>query len=301
MKIEVTNHAKIRWYERFVNNGNIDGDQIAEEIRYDFGSAKLDKQQTDTVAIYKSEKTYFVVDETLEDEKVIITVYPVNEESEEYLFKTKKDTTIEELEDILEKDESFEVRVYKKVLEGELDKFPLNFWKEDIGGNSYIGAKECTIYMYKYIGWSYSDIINESDKSVFRDNKLGGMISTLFNNSWHMAIYNAYPEIKPYMLKKSGRIEEYWKQDGIERAKEFGVWLKEELSHKGYKFTSKNVLSIKWAKIFKEYKMQSLIKIVFDNDLVQFFNTVFGSNINEIDLMRYEMQNSINRFDGLQM
>jgi hypothetical protein len=44
-----------------------------------------------------------------------------------------------------------------------------------------------------------------------------------------------------------------------------------------------------------------MIRIVFSNDLVKFFNSVFGSNITEIDLARYEYENSISRYEGLQI
>jgi hypothetical protein len=290
--LKVTNHAKIRWYERFINYGNIDGRQLTGEIKYNFSEAKFYKRQKDGISIYKSDVAYFVIDD---NEKTIITVYPINEVIEDIIIK-KPNIIEEQSKEILTLNETLEVQVYKKVLNGELPKFPQYFWQNDIGGDSYIGASECTKYMYENIlSWNYGEIITKSIKDIFIKNKLNGMVSVLFNGSWHMAIYNAYPDIKPYMIKSRGDINIYWREDGIKKAKEMGIWLIEELKNKGYRFTSKNILSLKWDKLIKEYKLQSLINIVFNGNLAKFFNIVFDANVMEEDIIRYDLDNYFER------
>ena len=296
MKLTITHHAKVRWFERF--NKIIDRIQIEEEIEYNFKRAKL-YRKNNYITVYKNNDAYFITRDR-NNERIIITVYPINVENEKLINIT--DYIKKQTDDILNLNESFEIQVYRKVLNGELNIFPKNFWKDDIGGQVALGAKECTQYMYKNIlKWNYADIINKSNKDIFTKNKLGGMISTLFNGSWHMAIYNAYPDIKPYMIKNGGNVREYWQYNGIERAKEMGVWLTEKLKHKGYRFSSKNILSLRWDRIIREYKLQSMLTIVFDNDLVKFFNTVFNANITEEDIARYNLKLLERKYEKLQM
>ncbi len=294
MKINVTNHAKIRWYERFINSGNINGDQIKDEIKYNFSSAELDYKQKDNIYIYKNDLTYFIVEEDNENnEQTIITVFPINEKIEATNYIQEQIKQVKRIDF----NESFEIQVYKKVLNGELDKFPLRFWEDDKGGNLYIGAKECTKYMYENIlNWNYADIVNKSKLNIFAKYKLRGMLYILFNNSWTMAIYNAYPNIKPYMIKSKGnKFNTYWKEDGVVKAIEMGKWLTEELRHDGYRFTSKSILSLKWDRIFIKYKLKSMLSIVFNNNLKDFFNIVFDANITEEDIARYDLNNYFNR------
>jgi len=298
LKLTITHHAKVRWFEKF--NRIINRIQIEDEIEYNFKRAKLYREQNNDINIYinKNANAYFVTRDR-NNERIIITAYPINIENEKLINTTDFN---KQTNDILKLNESFEIQVYRKVLDGELNKFPQGFWKDDIGGDVFIGAKECTLYMYRHLlKWNYADIINKSNKNIFTQNKLSGMISTLFNSSWHMAIYNAYPDIKPYMIKNGGNIREYWQENGIERAKEMGVWLTEKLRHKGYKFSSKNILSLRWDRIIKEYKLQSMLTIVFDNNLVKFFNTVFDSNIIEEDIIRYNLKLMERKYEKLQM
>ena len=296
MKLTITHHAKVRWFERF--NKIIDRIQIEEEIEYNFKRAKL-YRKNNYITVYKNNDAYFITRDR-NNERIIITAYPINVENEKLI--NINDYINKQTEDILNLNESFEIQVYRKVLDGELNKFPQGFWKDDIGGDVYIGAKECTLYMYRHLlKWNYSDIINKSNKDIFIQNKLNGMINLLFNSSWHMAIYNAYPEIKPYMIKNGGNVREYWQDNGIERAKEMGLWLTEKLRHKGYRFSSKNILSLKWDKIIKEYKLQSMLTIVFDNDLVKFFNIVFDASITEEDIVRYNLKLMERKYEKLQM
>jgi len=299
LKLTITHHAKVRWFEKF--NRILDRIQIEDEIEYNFKRSKLYNEQNNDINIYKNKyaNAYFVTRDR-NDERIIITAYPINVENEKLINTT--DYINKQIDDILKLNESFEIQVYRKVLNGELSIFPKNFWKDDIGGDVYIGAKECTLYMYRYLlKWNYADIINKSNKDIFIQNKLNGMINVLFNNSWYMAIYNAYPDIKPYMIKNGGNVREYWQYNGIEKAKEMGVWLTEKLRHKGYKFSSKNILSLRWDRIIKEYKLQSMLTIVFDNNLVKFFNTVFDSNIIEEDIIRYNLKLMERKYEKLQM
>ena len=63
----------------------------------------------------------------------------------------------------------------------------------------------------------------------------------------------------------------------------------------------KNILSLRWDRIIKEYKLQSMLTIVFNNDLVKFFNTVFDADITEEDIARYNLKLMERKYEKLQM
>lgn len=87
------------------------------------------------------------------------------------------------------------IEVYEGVLKnGHL--FPRGFFKHDEGRKAGI----VTRYMYEnLLGFNQKEIFGRATKRNFRDNKLGTMLATSFNNSLQSALDNAYPR-KEYPL-----------------------------------------------------------------------------------------------------
>lgn len=92
------------------------------------------------------------------------------------------------------------VELYKKILKGELKRFPNRFWV-DPGAEE--NAKEITVYFIeKVLMWSKDDIKEKLCESIFRKNKLSGMLEYTFDRSPYKAIDNAYPNVfKEWELK----------------------------------------------------------------------------------------------------
>lgn len=83
------------------------------------------------------------------------------------------------------------VEIYKKILKGDLSRFPNRFWK-DPGAEQ--NAKEITIYFIEnLLGWNDDDIKENLCEAIFRKNKLSGMLEYTFDRSPFKAIDNAYP------------------------------------------------------------------------------------------------------------
>lgn len=83
------------------------------------------------------------------------------------------------------------VEIYKKILKGELNRFPNRFWV-DPGAEQ--NAKEVTIYFIEEVlKWNEDDIRKNLCEAVFRKNKLSGMLEYTFDRSPFKAINNAYP------------------------------------------------------------------------------------------------------------
>lgn len=83
------------------------------------------------------------------------------------------------------------VELYKKILKGELKRFPNRFWV-DPGAEQ--NAKEITIYFIEEIlKWTEEEVKVNLTEMVFRKRKLSGMLEYTFNRSPFRAIDNAYP------------------------------------------------------------------------------------------------------------
>lgn len=115
---------------------------------------------------------------------------------------------------------SVAVEIYKKILNGELKKFPNRFWV-DPGAEQ--NAKEVTQYFIEEIlKWSEEEVKANLTEMVFRKNKLSGMLEYTFDRSPYKAINNAYPGVyKEWELKAAPK--HIWKQE--EKRNEAIKWL----------------------------------------------------------------------------
>lgn len=83
------------------------------------------------------------------------------------------------------------VEIYKKILKGELKKFPNRFWV-DPGAEE--NAKQVTKYLIEDIlKWTDEEVKCNLSELIFRKNKLSGMLECTFGRSPFKAIDNAYP------------------------------------------------------------------------------------------------------------
>ena len=98
-------------------------------------------------------------------------------------------------ENLIEYDD---IEVYNMVMSGTLARFPNNFWE---GVDSYGTAKTLTKYLFeKILKWTIDEIKTNNLSEAFFENRLGGMIKCLFDNSVYKAIINAYPELEEWFI-----------------------------------------------------------------------------------------------------
>lgn len=116
------------------------------------------------------------------------------------------------------------IDIYSKILSGELKRFPCGFWQGEEGIKNGIAL---TKYMIEDIlKWNKEDIKNNLIVLTFVDNKLGGMLKSVYKQSPFLAINSVYPnEFKPYNLKNAPK--DYWNDNTVKEAIEF---LMEKLS-----------------------------------------------------------------------
>lgn len=112
------------------------------------------------------------------------------------------------------------IELYKKILKGELTRFPNRFWV-DPGAEE--NAKQVTKYFIEDIlNWDKEDIKANLTEMVFRKHKLSGMLEYTFNRSPFKAIDNAYPNtFKEWEFKAAPK--HLWEEE--EKREEAIRWL----------------------------------------------------------------------------
>jgi len=80
------------------------------------------------------------------------------------------------------------IEMYEKVLNGSLKKFPYGTWND----------KENVIRVTRHmietkLKWSHQEVCQNLSAKVFRDNKLSGLLSTVYDDSPYEALEAAYP------------------------------------------------------------------------------------------------------------
>ena len=83
------------------------------------------------------------------------------------------------------------VHVYKLLMDNNIVRFPNKFW---IGEDALNRASEITVHLVEgVLKWHKTEVKEQMSIKIFRDNKLLGMLNSLFGGSPYMAIENAYP------------------------------------------------------------------------------------------------------------
>lgn len=83
------------------------------------------------------------------------------------------------------------VHVYKLLMDNIIVRFPNKFW---VGEDALDRASEITVHLVEgVLEWHKTEVKEQMSIKIFKDNKLLGMLNSLFGGSPYMAIENAYP------------------------------------------------------------------------------------------------------------
>lgn len=136
-----------------------------------------------------------------------------------------------------------------------------NYWNEKT-------AKEAIIWLIEEkLKWTDYEICNKLNYKVFKENGLGGMFSTIFNNSTYNTINSTYPNrFKPWEF--STVPHNYWNE---ETAKESIIWLLEEK----LKWTDEDIRKNLSRKIFRENGLGGMFSMFFNNSTYAAINCVY--------------------------
>ena len=102
------------------------------------------------------------------------------------------------------------VEIYKLLLNGKIKKFPKGFWKES---DAYDNARDIIKYLIEDIyKWNDTQIKENISQNFFKDNKLIGMLVSLFRSSPFDAINHVYPD-KFHPWEFNSCPQGYWTKD----------------------------------------------------------------------------------------
>lgn len=164
--------------------------------------------------------------------------------------------------------------VYNLVINNDgVKQFPNGFW---MGEDSLDKANQCTKYMIESVlKWDCDDIRNKLSNKTFTQNKLGGMLTKLFNNSPYEALNSAYPgEFKPWELKTTPN--KFWnKETGIMAIK----WTIEEK----LKLTDEELKEQLSKKFFVDNGLASVLNYVFNKSPYDAISQVYPNKFKPTD------------------
>lgn len=170
------------------------------------------------------------------------------------------------------------VEIYKEVLLGKRKHFPNNFWKYGETVN-YSNAKEVTIYMIENVlFWDEDEVKEKLCFSIFKENKLYGMLTAVFNNSIYDALNNAYPG-KYHEWEFASVPRNYW---NLETAKKAIIWLVEEK----LKWSENDIKEKMCNRVFRENGLYGMLTLLFNNSTYEALNTVYPKKYHEWEIIR---------------
>lgn len=146
------------------------------------------------------------------------------------------------------------VEVYKLVLSRSIKRFPAGFWQRPEAPEN---AVKCTKYLIEeLLHWTDKDIKEKLTAQTFIDNKLRGMLATVYNSSPYMAIDAVYPDkYKPWEIILTPN--KYWnKETSIDAIN----WLIYEKLH----WTETDTRNKLDRNIFKKYNLMGMLDAVYN-------------------------------------
>lgn len=141
-----------------------------------------------------------------------------------------------------------DIQTYELVLQRKIKQFPSGFWTKPW---SYESATKITRYLLeKKLQLKIEDIPSSINMSTFRDNKLSGMVSLLYDNSAIKAVQAAYPN-KFKLWEFRTVLKGFWKEkDNVGEAIR---WLIEEK----LKWGREDIVNNFSIELLQKHKMES--------------------------------------------
>ncbi len=156
--------------------------------------------------------------------------------------------------------------IYKMLLKGKIKQFPPYFWEGDDGFNS---AKEIVKFLIESVNnWTDEDIRANFSKQFIIDNRLQGMLLTLFKGSPYAVIEYVYPgRFKPWDFQQVPT--KYWKNE--ENVINAMRWLIEEKLNWNDEQIKKNLSR----STFVKYGLSGLLSRRFKCSVYDAINTLY--------------------------
>lgn len=166
------------------------------------------------------------------------------------------------------------IEIYKMVLRGDLKAFPRGFWQRpEAEQNAIIVTK---FLLEDILKWSENDIKSKLLKSTFDNNKLGGMINTIFNGSPFNAINLTYPN-KYNIWDFTQTPKNYWNKETSLKAIK---WMIEDK----LQWNSDDIKTKLTKQTFKDNNLSGMLQIVYNESPYDAINNFYPNKFKPWEL-----------------
>jgi len=282
-KINVTNHALIRRYERFGPYTTVDKNILEGDILFDFSSAQLVLNKIKDTPIYKSKEAFYVVSED-ENEKTIITTYPVEKYEKTDYYKRINDIVIMSKLNL----NKIEQDIIQKILynNDEITVKHMGYKKLMLINNFLIllgiDYENTKTYFKLFKIWNIKDLFNVNEINKIREEYYGSSrLSEWEDFLKKLNLFNyiiqykkqedeRYPEeVQTYRKVLNGTLQSFpmrfWEDDkgGIKQiAAELCV---KYLIEKVLEWTYLDIINNFTTNTFKKYKLSGMTEVLYES------------------------------------
>lgn len=186
------------------------------------------------------------------------------------------------------------IEIYELVRNGKIKTFPNHFWVCD---ESAVYAPQITRYLIENIlNWTDDDVKEKLRKFTFRENNLGGLICSKYNDSPFAAITAAYPENNFHAWDFVNAPNDYWQgEKGRENAIAATKWLIEEK----LKWSENEIIENLTQNAFTENNLLGMLKKAFNCNLFEAIDATYPGKFKKWEIGVHVKNDYWNKDEGI--
>ncbi|HEY5523771.1 MAG TPA: hypothetical protein VIK26_00375 [Clostridium sp.] len=186
------------------------------------------------------------------------------------------------------------IGVYELVRCGKIKKFPNYFWQCD---ESAVYSPQITRYLIENIlNWTDDNIKEKLRKVTFKENKLGGLLCSKYNDSPFTAIIDAYPEKDFHAWDFVNAPNDYWQG---EKGKENAICATKWLIEEQLKWSDTEIIGKLSQDVFKENNLLGMLKKVFNSTLYEAIDATYPGRFKKWEIGGHVNNDYWDKNDGV--
>lgn len=167
------------------------------------------------------------------------------------------------------------VKIYRKILKGDLKRFPKNYWQTN--QDKMDDAGMCIRYMVEYVLKWDKDKMRNMTMNTFRLHGLGNMLRVVFDNNVYDAVDCAYNnEFYPWSFKSCSK--------GLWNKELANIALREAVRRRGW--TGDDIIKGVTYGFIRKSGLEYVMKEIYENDLFSYIDGAYEGQFKKWQLKR---------------